>query len=133
MWYFEYSDLDFDVKNYLYEILTTCSAQIGSKTKSAWNLLKFSTFDISHLPISILMSKIIFVICLPPVRPKLVPKLKTLIIYWNLAHLIFWISRSHFWPQKSFFVKYLPTARPKLVPKWKTLRIYWNLMKIEIW
>ena len=26
------SDLDFDVKNYFYEILTTCSAQIGPKS-----------------------------------------------------------------------------------------------------
>ena len=32
MCYFECSDLDFDVKNYFYEILTTCSAQIGPKS-----------------------------------------------------------------------------------------------------
>ena len=57
--------------------------QIGPKIKTAHNLLKFGTFDISNMSISILISKMIFVKYLPPVRPKLVPKLKVPQIYWN--------------------------------------------------
>ena len=34
--------------------------------------------DISNVPFSILMSKVIFMKYLPPVRPKVVPKLKIL-------------------------------------------------------
>ena len=56
--------------------MTTCYAQIGPKTNSAENLLKFSLIDISDTPISILVSKIYFMKYLPPVRPKLFPKLK---------------------------------------------------------
>ena len=85
-------------------ILTICSAKIGPKIKSANNVLKFSTFDISNMPISILIWKMIFIKYLPPVRPKLVPKLNMLRIYWNLAHLIFRISRSRFWWQKLFLL-----------------------------
>ena len=107
-----------------------CSAQIGSKIKSAQNLLKFGTFDISNMPISILMTKMIFIKSLQPVRPKLFPKLKIFLIYWNLVHLIFRISRSQFWCQKLFFINYWPIAKPKLFPKWKMLRIHWNLIKI---
>ena len=81
MWYFEYLNFDSDVKNYILEILTTCTAQIGPKIKSAQNLLKFGTFDISNMPVSILMSKMIFIKCLPRITPNLVPKLKMLRIY----------------------------------------------------
>ena len=81
MWYFEYLNFDSDVKNYILEILTTCTAQIGPKIKSAQNLLKFGTFNISNMPISILMSKIIFMKYLPPVRPKFISKLKVFRIY----------------------------------------------------
>ena len=35
------------------------------------------------MPISILMSKIVFMKYLPPVKPKSAPKLKMLRIYWN--------------------------------------------------
>ena len=35
------------------------------------------------------MLKIIFIKYLPPVRPKLVPKLKMLRVFLNLAHLVF--------------------------------------------
>ena len=74
MWYFEYLNFDSDVKNYTLEILTTCTAQIGPKIKSAQNLLKFGTFNISNMSISTLMSKMIFIKYLPPVRPRFVPK-----------------------------------------------------------
>ena len=47
-------------------------AQISPKIENTQNLLKFGTFDISNIPISILISKIIFIKYLPPVRPKLV-------------------------------------------------------------
>ena len=100
-------------------------ARIGSKIKSAQDLLKFAKFGISNMPISILMSKMIFVQYLPPIRLRLVQKLKKLLIYWNLAHFIFWISWSRFWYQKLLFVIYLQIARHKLVPKWKMLWTYW--------
>ena len=48
--------------------------QIGPKTKNAQKLLKFGTFNISNMRISILMSKIIFMKHLPNVKPRLVPK-----------------------------------------------------------
>ena len=62
-------------KNIFCETFTTCQAQIGPKIKNAENLLKFGTYDISKMPISIFISKIIFNNYLPPARPKLVPKL----------------------------------------------------------
>ena len=71
----------YNVKNNFYEIFTTCSAQIGSKIESAQDLLKFGVFDNLNIPISILMSKMIFIKYLPTARLKLVPKLKVLRIY----------------------------------------------------
>ena len=90
-------------QNYSYQIFTACSAQIGSKIKITQNLLKFGTFNISNIPISILISKIIFMKYLPPVRPKLVAKLKVPRIYWNLAHLTFQICRCQFQCKKWLF------------------------------
>ena len=49
--------------------------------ENAQKLMKFGTFDISNILIPILMLKIIFIKYLPPVRPKLVPKLKMLRIH----------------------------------------------------
>ena len=72
--HFEYLDLDSDIKDYFHKIFTTCSTQIGPKIKSTQNLLKFGITDISNILISILISKMIFVKYLPPVRPKLIPK-----------------------------------------------------------
>ena len=60
-----------------------------SKIESAQNLLKFGTFDISNMPVLILISKIYFFKYILHVRPKLAQKLKMLKIYWNLAYLIF--------------------------------------------
>ena len=54
---------------------------MGPKIKNTQNLLKSGTSNISSMPISILMLKIIFIKYLPPVRPKLVPQLKMLRIY----------------------------------------------------
>ena len=82
------------------------------KMKNVQNFLKFGRSDISNLP---------------PVRPKLAPKLNMLRIYWNLAYLIFQICRFWFKCQK-LFMKYLPPVRFKLVPKLKMLRLY--LLKI---
>ena len=64
-----------------------------------WNL---GTFDISNIPILILMSKIIFIKYVPLVRPKLIPKLKVLRIYRNLARSIFQVCQIGFWCQKWF-------------------------------
>ena len=44
--------------------------------KNAQNLLKFGLIDISNMPISILMSKMIFIKYLAPVRPKFVQNQK---------------------------------------------------------
>ena len=79
------------------------------------------------MPISILTSKIIFMKYLPPARSKLVPKMKILRIYRNLAHLIFKYPDLKF-DVKVIFIKYLPPIRPTLVPKLRVLRIYWNLV-----
>ena len=99
MWCF-----DIDIKNYFSLIFTTCSTQIGPKNKSAQDLLKFGTFHIWNMSISILMSKMIFIKSLQPFRPKLVPKIKILRIFWNLEHLIFRIFRSRLWcHQKKIF------------------------------
>ena len=44
----------------LFLLNTTCYAQIGPKIKSAQNLLKFGTFNISNMPIWMLVSKMVF-------------------------------------------------------------------------
>ena len=62
----KYVDLDFNVKNNFYEIFPNSYVQIGPKINYAQNLLKFGPFDISNMPISILISKIIFIKYLPP-------------------------------------------------------------------
>ena len=108
-------------------LITTCKAQIGPKIKSAQNLLKFGTFNISNMPISSLNPKMILIKYLPPVRPKLVPKWKMLRIYWSfgtrdISNIPILILMS-----KIIFIKYVPLVRPKLIPKLKVLRIYWNL------
>ena len=64
--------------------------------------MKFDICDISNIQISILMSKSIFINYLPTVRPKLLPKLNMLIIYWILTHSIFKICL--FWCQKWFLL-----------------------------
>ena len=78
------------------------------------------------MPISILMTKMIFIEYLPPARPKLVPNLKVPRIYWNGAVDISNIPISIL-KSKINFMKYLPPVRPKLTPKLNMLRI------IEIW
>ena len=82
------------------------------------------------MPISILMSKIIFKKHLPFVRPKLVPKLKKIKIYWSLVHLIFQICRSWFWRQKYFLLNIYQLLCPNWSQNKKMLRIYWNLAEV---
>ena len=84
MWYFEYLDLDSDIKN---------------------NFMKY----------------------LPPVRPKLVPKLKVFRIYWNLVHSIFQICQSWFWCQKLFLLNIYHLLGPNWSQNEKCLGL------IEIW
>ena len=69
------------------------------------------------MSISILIWKMIFIIYLPPVRTKLVPKLKMLRIYWNLGHLIFQTSRSRL---KIIFIKYLSPVSAQIGLKIKS-------------
>ena len=87
--YFKYADLYFNVKNNFYEIFTNCQTKIGPRIKIAQILSKLGAFDISNIPILILMSKLVFIKQLLPVKPKVVPRLKILRIYLNLAHLVF--------------------------------------------
>ena len=72
--------------------------------------------------------KYIFYEIFRPVRPKLVPKLKMLRIYWNLAHFIFRISWSRFWCQRLFL---LNIYRHMLGPNWSQIKKYSGF--IEIW
>ena len=78
------------------------------------------------------------------VRPKMLPKLKMLRIYRNLAHLMLQVCRNFKYDISNmlisilmsfFLVKYLPIASLQLVPKWKIRRIYWNLVALifQIW
>ena len=77
----------------LFLLDTTCWAKIDAKIKNAQDLLKFGTIHISNIPISILMSKIVFIKCLLPVRPKMVPNRDQIgpnpVASRNLCHL-FW-------------------------------------------
>ena len=73
----------------------------------------------SKLLIARIMSQIIFIKYLLPVRPKLVPILKVLRIYlkfgtFDTSNMPISISIS-----KIVCAKYLPTFRPKLIPKLK--------------
>ena len=88
--------------------------------KSAQNLLKFGTFDISNMPVSILMSKMIFMKYLPAVRFKL------LRIYWNLVHLTFRISGSRFWCLKLFSL----TIYHFFGPNWSQNKKYSEFIEI---
>ena len=84
-------------------IFTTCSTQIGPKSKSAQDLLKFDTFDISNMTISILMSKMIFIKYLPPVTPKFISELKVPRIYWNWSICYFKYADLNFKVKNNFF------------------------------
>ena len=92
-----------------------------SQNQECSGLLKFGTFDISNIPISLLMSKIIFIKYLPLVRCKLVAKLKVLIIYWNLAHSIFQYVNLNF-DVKNGFYEIFTCCLSKLSPRLKLLR-----------
>ena len=70
------------------------------------------------------MSKIVFIKYLPPVRPKLVPKLKMLRMYLYLGTFDILNIPISGLMQKIIFMKYLPPVWPKLVTKLKVLRIY---------
>ena len=120
----KYVNLDFDVKNDFYFIFTTCENQIGPKIKNAADLLKFGTFDIPNIPISI---KNFFFNIYHLFRPKLVSKLKVLRNYWNLAHSVFQTCWPRFWRKNLFLLNTYHLFGPKWVPKLKVLRIYWNL------
>ena len=87
------------------------------------NLLKFATSNISNMPNSVLMSKISFMKYLPPVRPKLIPKLKSseVIEIWHIRYFKYAVS---IMTSKMVFMKYLPIVRPKLISKLKESRIY---------
>ena len=55
---------------------TFCWTSIGPKIKIAQNLLKFGTLDISNMPISIIMSKMIFDELFTNCQAEICPKLK---------------------------------------------------------
>ena len=80
------------------------------------------------------MSKIIFLKYLPPVRPKLVPNLKMLRIYWILGTFDISNIQIFILMSKIIFIKYVlntyyfheTLVQPKLMPRLKVLRVYWN-------
>ena len=93
--------------------------------------MKFGTCTISSMSISIFMSIIIFKKYLPPVRPKLIPKLKILNFFSKiickflanvrpncLVHSIFQICQSKFWCQK-WFLWNIYLLRGQINPKIK--------------
>ena len=91
------------------------------------------------MPISILMLKIIFIKYIPPVKHKVVPKLKMLTIYWNYSKCSEFIEIWHIWyfgypdlnlKSKMIFIKYLPPVSRKFVPKLKLQRLYLNLAQL---
>ena len=69
------------------------------------------------------MSKIIFMKYLPLVQPKLVPKLKMLGLYWNLAHLRFYDFDFN---AKNIFYEIFTTCLTQISPKIKNAQ---NLFK----
>ena len=86
------------------------------------NLSKYRSLSAyNQLLIAHIMSKVIFMKYLLPVRSKMVPKLKMLRIYWNLVHVVFWISQSRFRCQKV-----LITCLTQIGPKIKSAQ---NLLK----
>ena len=92
----------------------------GPKMKRAQNLTKFGTFNISNMPILILMSKMTFMKYLPHVRPKFVPILKVPRIHWNFNNVDL-----DFNVENDFFIKYLPIAQPS----WSKIKNVQNLLK----
>ena len=105
----------YNAKNNFYEIFTACQPQIGPKIKNVQNLLKSGTFDISNIPISILMSKIIPIKYLTPVRAQIGPKVKSaqnLLKFgaFNISNMLISILTS-----KMILIKYLP---PGVDPNW---------------
>ena len=97
---------------------------IGNNNLNEWfqnNLLRYrSSSAYNQLLIAHIMSKMIFMKYLPPGTLKMVPKLKMLRIYQNLAHLISQVRRSLFFFSKMIFIKYLPpiillTDRPEII------------------
>ena len=79
------------------------------------------------MPISILISKMIFMKYLAPVWPKLVPRLKMVRIYWNLGTFDISNIPISILMSKIIFIKYVPLAQPKLILDLKLLRVYWNV------
>ena len=61
---------------------------------------------------------------LPPVRPKMVPKLKNAYNLFKFGTCDIWNIPISILMSKIVFIKYLPPVWPKLVPKLKILKIY---------
>ena len=80
--------------------------------------MKFGTFVVSNMPISILMLKNVFMKYLP-----IVTNTQNLLKFGTIDISIMVISVL---VSKTVFIKYLLPVRPKLVPKLKMLRIYSN-------
>ena len=90
-----------------------------------WRYRSSSTYN--QLSTAHIMSKIIFMEYLPLARSKLVPKLKMLRIYWNLAQMIFRISQSRFRYQRLFLLNIYHLLGPNWSQNWKYSEF------IEIW
>ena len=96
LWYVNGREKNSDRKKYIYQLLgpnlsqnQKCSEFI--KISPNW-YFKYADFDFKVKKIKNKKNKK-KIKYLPPARPKLFPKIKTLRIHWNLAHLIFQIYR----------------------------------------
>ena len=85
--------------------------------------MKFGTPNISGMPISILMSKIIFIKYLLAV-PKLLPKLNVLIIYLKFGIVDISNMPISILMPKIIFMKYLQIASPHWSQKLKESKNY---------
>ena len=81
--------------------------------------MKFDTFDISNIAISTLMSKIIFIQYLAPLRPK-IKSAQNLLKFgtFDISNIPISILMSQI-----IFIKFLPPVGPELVLKFEMLRI----------
>ena len=85
-----------------------------------------SSLTYNQLLIAHIISKTIFKKYLPPVGPKLVPKLTMLRIYWNLTHLIFRVSQCWNFDVKDYFYQIFSICLAQICPKIKRTQ---NLLK----
>ena len=102
-------------------MFTNCQAQINFKIKSAQSLLKFGTIIICKTLILILMSKIVFIKYLLPVRPKSVPKLKSS-EFFEIWHIRYFKYTNFDFNIKNNFYEIFTTCQAQISSKIKSVQ-----------